>query len=106
VAHEALANAVRHSGGDRVVLGARRRGDELVVWVQDNGRGFDPETAPAGHGVDHIRRRMEAIGGRLDVESAPGRGSRVTAIAPLTAETAGDGRVPLRVPAQEEGDER
>ena len=106
VAHEALANAVRHSGGDRVVLGARRRGDELVVWVQDNGRGFDPETAPAGHGVDHIRRRMEAIGGRLDVESAPGRGSRVTAIAPLTAETAGDGRVPLRFPAQEEGDER
>jgi signal transduction histidine kinase len=83
VAHEALANAVRHSGGDRVVLGARRDGDELVVWVEDNGHGFDPASAPVGHGVHNMRRRMEAIGGRLEVASEPGHGTRLTATVPL-----------------------
>jgi signal transduction histidine kinase len=83
IAHEALANAVRHSGGSRVVLGARRQGDELVIWVEDNGHGFDVASAPDGHGIHNMRRRAEAIGGRLEVDSAPGRGTRLTAVAPL-----------------------
>ncbi len=90
IAHEALANAVRHSGATHIVLGARRQGEQLEVWVEDDGRGFDPAAAPLGHGVDHIGRRLEAIGGRLDVRSAPGCGTRITAM------------VPLGQPAQEE----
>ncbi len=86
IAHEALANAVRHSGASRIVLGASRAAEVLVIWVEDDGRGFDPESAPDGHGVDHIRRRLEAVGGHLEVESAPGKGTRMTAVVPLLDE--------------------
>jgi signal transduction histidine kinase len=91
IAHEALANAVRHSGAKRILLGARRVGEDLVIWVEDDGRGFDPDAAPAGHGVDHIRRRLEAVGGHLEVESAPGQGTRLSAVVPLREEAEEEG---------------
>lgn len=83
VAHEALANAVRHSGGSRVTLGAREEGGAIVVWVEDDGQGFEPEAARAGHGVDHMRRRMEALGGELSVGPGQHSGTRVTARLPI-----------------------
>jgi len=91
-AHEALANAIRHSGGSRVTLGAHREGEDLVVWVEDNGHGFNAATAPAGHGVDHMRRRMDAVGGRLEVQSAPATGTRLTAVVPMQLQSRGEER--------------
>jgi signal transduction histidine kinase len=72
---EALSNVRRHAGAGRVVL--RLHADpEPVVEVVDDGVGFDPGTA-TGFGLDGMRRRVEAAGGRLDVDSAPGRGTRL-----------------------------
>ncbi len=72
---EALSNVRRHAGAGRVVLRLTADPDP-VVEVVDDGVGFDPAAA-AGFGLDGMRRRVEAAGGRLDVDSAPGRGTRL-----------------------------
>jgi two-component system, NarL family, sensor kinase len=85
VAQEALRNVVVHSGADRVDV-AVRNGDGVELVVGDDGRGFDPESLPAENG--HFGLRMmsdlvEEAGGELDVDSAPGEGTRLRARIPL-----------------------
>lgn len=81
VAQEALHNALRHSGADRVTVtlaGTPARG--AVLRVRDDGRGFDPESVRrAGRhlGLASMRDRAAAVGGTLVLESAPGRGTLV-----------------------------
>lgn len=80
VAQEALHNALRHSGGDRVDVGLARRGNGAVLSVTDNGRGFEPrEVRRAGRhlGLVSMRDRAGGVGGRLSVRSAPGRGTTI-----------------------------
>ncbi len=72
---EALSNVRRHAGAGRVVLRLTAT-PEPVVEVLDDGVGFDTRVAE-GYGLDGMRRRVEAAGGRLDVDSAPGRGTRL-----------------------------
>jgi signal transduction histidine kinase len=76
VVGEALTNARRHSEAEnvRVILGLE--GGDLLAEVADDGRGFGPETAP-GVGLVSMRERAEALGGTLELESAPGEGTRV-----------------------------
>jgi signal transduction histidine kinase len=52
--------------------------------VRDDGAGFDPDAAPAGTGLTNIRDRVAAVGGRVAIDSEPGRGARVSATIPLT----------------------
>ncbi|GHI84689.1 hypothetical protein Sxan_20530 [Streptomyces xanthophaeus] len=81
VAQEALHNALRHSGADRVeVTLARTRGGGAVLKVTDPGRGFDPRTVRrAGRhlGLVSMRDRAGGVGGRLEVHSEPGRGTTI-----------------------------
>ena len=76
VVGEALTNARRHSGARNVRVSLGLAGDFLVAEVADDGRGFGPGTAP-GVGRDGMRERAEALGGDLEMESAPGEGTRV-----------------------------
>lgn len=80
---EALRNALRHSGAGRVRLDAALRGRRLEVTVRDDGRGFDPVAAAEGEGLRNMRRRAAAIGGRLEIESASGRGTVVRFTGPV-----------------------
>ncbi|GGX78533.1 hypothetical protein GCM10010358_36020 [Streptomyces minutiscleroticus] len=80
VAQEALHNALRHSGGARVEVVLDRRGSGAVLRVTDDGEGFDPEAVrSAGRhlGLVSMRDRAGGVGGRLTVESAPGRGTTI-----------------------------
>lgn len=79
VACEAVTNAARHSGASsvRVELDAAR--GRVRLRVRDRGCGFEPAEA-VGYGLVSMRERAEAIGGRLRVVSAPGRGTTVEAI--------------------------
>ncbi|MER6690163.1 GAF domain-containing sensor histidine kinase [Streptomyces minutiscleroticus] len=80
VAQEALHNALRHSGGARVEVVLGRRGSGAVLRVTDDGEGFDPEAVrSAGRhlGLVSMRDRAGGVGGRLTVESAPGRGTTI-----------------------------
>ena len=77
---EALANAAKHSGGDRVVVYAEPDEEDhgLFCSVRDNGTGFDPETPTSGLGMRHsIRERIEEIGGRVEIDTTIGRGTEV-----------------------------
>jgi signal transduction histidine kinase len=80
VAQEALHNALRHSGGDRVDVSLVRRGQGAVLSVTDNGAGFEPRAVRrAGRhlGLVSMRHRASGVGGRLSVESAPGQGTTI-----------------------------
>ncbi|UFQ14833.1 MULTISPECIES: GAF domain-containing sensor histidine kinase [Streptomyces] len=80
VAQEALHNALRHSGAGRVEVLLDKRGAGAVLRVADNGTGFDPKAIRrAGRhlGLVSMRDRASGVGGRLTVESAPGKGTTI-----------------------------
>jgi signal transduction histidine kinase len=77
IACEAVANAARHSGAERVALSLDRDGRHVRLRVSDGGRGFDPAAPTAGFGLVSMHDRARATGGRLRIDSAPGRGTTV-----------------------------
>ncbi|MEU9711422.1 GAF domain-containing sensor histidine kinase [Streptomyces sp. NPDC047967] len=80
VAQEALHNALRHSGAQRVGVTLARRGTATVLRVTDDGRGFDPTAVRrAGRhlGLVSMRHRANSVGGRLTVASEPGKGATI-----------------------------
>ncbi|MEZ0339891.1 sensor histidine kinase [Mycobacterium sp. pV006] len=78
---EALQNATKHGGPDTTVhIIARLDSGTLTLTIADTGRGFRPGTV--GAGLTNMTDRLSAVGGHLVVDSAPGRGTRVTATVP------------------------
>jgi signal transduction histidine kinase len=80
IAQEALQNALRHAGAERVELRLDARNGQLVMSVIDDGIGFDPaapELRSRRLGLTSMEERAEAIGGTLSIESAPGAGTTV-----------------------------
>jgi len=77
---EAVSNARRHGEASRIVVGWEALEDWYRVWIQDNGRGFDPAEVSTDHhfGLRNMRRRMEHWQARMTVESRPGSGTTVT----------------------------
>jgi signal transduction histidine kinase len=85
---EALTNVLRHAGAGRAQVAVRRAGGALELRVADAGRGFDPRAVlagggTAGSGLRGMRDRLELFGGRLELASAPGQGTLVSAVVPL-----------------------
>lgn len=84
---EALSNAARHGGGAKGVT-ARVRPEGLRVTVTDEGPGFDPAAAAplrpdGGQGLSGLRDRAESIGGHIEIDSAPGRGTALSLTLPV-----------------------
>ncbi|MFI7388716.1 GAF domain-containing sensor histidine kinase [Streptomyces sp. NPDC049813] len=80
VAQEALHNALRHSGAQHVQVSLGRRGGGAALRVTDDGAGFDPKAVRrAGRhlGLVSMRDRTSGVGGRLTVESEPGKGTTI-----------------------------
>jgi signal transduction histidine kinase/CheY-like chemotaxis protein len=90
---ELLFNAVKYAQTDRVTLALELDAeDQLCITVTDGGVGFEParlddrsKAGQVGWGLFRIRERLTLLGGRLDVDSAPGRGTRVRLVAPRDA---------------------
>src|SRR6266536_533575 len=89
VVQEALANIARHAGASRVRVHGRLRDGRLEVEVDDDGIGFDEVQAreramATGHlGLRSMAERLEAAGGELTIDAAPGHGARVRLRLPL-----------------------
>jgi PAS domain S-box-containing protein len=86
IIQEALTNAARHAGVDDVVVRLWADDRSLGLQVEDHGAGFDPHAGGAAGtsgGLSGMQERARLLGGRLEVESAPGAGTRVTAELPL-----------------------
>jgi signal transduction histidine kinase len=81
---ECLNNVRQHAAAHTVSVIVRRTAEQVLVQVRDSGRGFDPTRSDATrHGLRDLRHRIEALGGRFFVISAPGRGTEVEARLPL-----------------------
>jgi PAS domain S-box-containing protein len=83
---ELLFNVVKHAETNRARVVAELTDGHVRLVVEDEGAGFDPdrlaEAGPTGMGLPSVRERVELVGGRLDVASTPGRGTRVTLTLP------------------------
>jgi PAS domain S-box-containing protein len=76
---ESLTNVAKHAQADRVEVTLERGADEIVLTVQDDGRGFDPAAPrdPASYGLLGLRERAHLAAGEIAIDSAPGRGTRI-----------------------------
>ncbi|EHR73509.1 signal transduction histidine kinase [Burkholderiales bacterium JOSHI_001] len=88
IAQEAINNAARHSGTDRIELWLALDSDALHLQVRDNGQGFDAEdmaNMKRGHslGLVSMRERAEQLGGRFEIQSHPGQGTTIVVALPL-----------------------
>ena len=81
---ELLGNAARHSQAAAVKMHVDMGNERVRVSVDDNGRGFDPEAVRSGSslGLKLIQERVEMLGGKLDVDAAPGKGARIVFTVP------------------------
>jgi signal transduction histidine kinase len=75
---EALNNAVKHAQATQIRFGLNYTGARLTVEIADSGRGFRLEEATTiGNGLENMRRRLQAVGGELQLQSEPGEGTTV-----------------------------
>ena len=87
VAQEALANVARHSGARHAEVDLTYSAGTITLRVADDGRGFDTARGPgAGFGLQSMRERLVRLGGHVNVESAPGKGTRVECVCPDPSE--------------------
>src|SRR4029077_14301561 len=82
VVQEALHNCVRHSGARTARITVDRRAEDIHVLIQDDGRGFRPETQK-GLGLIGIGERVANLGGTFRIDSQPGRGTLLAITLPL-----------------------
>ena len=93
VAQEALANVARHSGARSVEVDLSYDANIVTLRVVDDGHGFDPaKDKGEGFGLRSMSERLEKLGGRVDIESAPGEGTRVVCVCPLGGVSTEKGR--------------
>ncbi len=82
VVAEGLTNVSRHASAGRCRVVLNGTPTELRVSVIDDGTGIHPGHTP-GHGLESMRTRVTALGGRIEVTTAPHRGTEISAVLPL-----------------------
>ena len=92
VCQEAITNIAKHSGAETVLIQCFAREDRIAIEIEDDGRGFSPASLPPpaarerGLGLLGMRERVELFGGTLELDSAPGQGTRIAVTVPITRE--------------------
>lgn len=83
ILQESLTNAAKHAEAKAVEVKLTFDDSAALLLVKDDGKGFDPKSTPKGHyGLLNMRERAGKLDGRVDVESAPGQGTRVALAIP------------------------
>jgi signal transduction histidine kinase len=89
IIQEALINVRKHAGVDKAIIRLKREAERIRISVEDEGQGFDPaqldQTDNSGFGLQIMAERAEGVGGRLEVDTAPGEGVRVLIWMPVTS---------------------
>ena len=83
---EALQNVAKYANASHVTLRLTERTGHLEFEVQDDGRGFDPSTTAYGTGLQGMADRLSALGGAIEVRSAPAEGTTLTGRLPIPQE--------------------
>jgi signal transduction histidine kinase len=83
IVQESLQNCVKHAQADTVFISFETNEKNIVVSIQDNGKGFDPTFGRKGIGHKNIKSRIEKLKGKWQLKSAPGIGTTVLLEIPL-----------------------
>ena len=88
IVQEAVTNAVRHSGVDRINVSVRAAKGMLRIRIEDRGKGFDPENVLAGtsSGLSNMRERALMLNGKMTIDSHPDAGTTIVAQIPIIGE--------------------
>ncbi|HZX07490.1 MAG TPA: sensor histidine kinase [Kribbella sp.] len=85
-AQEALANVRKHAAATQVLITLGLSDSGVWIEIRDDGSGFSPGVASAGFGLNAMRGRVEESGGTVQIDSAPGHGTRVQVLIPAVQE--------------------
>jgi signal transduction histidine kinase len=78
VVKEALTNTIKHAAASEVNIALMCEDHRLLVAIRDDGKGFSTDgVRPFGNGLVNMRRRLESIGGEIQIESTPGAGTQI-----------------------------
>jgi signal transduction histidine kinase len=80
---EAINNVAKYSDATEAKVIVELNGTDLNVVIEDNGKGFDASNQRRGNGLIHMRQRAEALGGKMEIASEKGAGTRIHAKIPL-----------------------
>jgi signal transduction histidine kinase len=80
---EALTNVARHASATAVWVNLDLEEGDLTISVEDDGAGFDPKSRPSGMGLQGICERFEMLNGSIEIDSFPGKGTRISGNLPL-----------------------
>jgi PAS domain S-box-containing protein len=83
IAQEAVNNSLKHAEASHVVIGLRRRDNALVLFIRDDGAGFQPSKKRRGLGIHLMTYRADILDGKLSIDTQPGRGTTITCQVPL-----------------------
>jgi signal transduction histidine kinase len=105
VVQEALTNVARHARASRVEVSLQKLAESICMKITDNGKSFHVERVLNAKGRKRLgllgmRERLEMVGGRFDVESAPGKGTTITAHIPPGKVAQAGAQNPLLKPAR------
>jgi len=98
IIQEALNNIAKHAAADHIEILLERRNSVMRASVTDNGKGFDlgkvlhPESPERGFGIVGMQERVSLLGGRIDIQSTPGSGTRISVEVPFQKEDRGNGK--------------
>jgi signal transduction histidine kinase len=80
-AQEAVENTLRHANAKKVTVSLKEEGNEVILSINDDGKGFVPQEAGKEHlGLRGMRERVEMLGGRLEIVSAVKKGTEIRVI--------------------------
>lgn len=85
IIQEQVNNIIRHAGAGYARISLRREAASLVITISDNGKGFDPQHYKKGMGLKNIANRAGLFGGKMEINSGPGKGCTVIVTIPLHA---------------------
>lgn len=81
IAQESLNNVAKHSGASQASVKLYQTAERLILEIEDDGRGFDPENIPSNHlGLNIMRERAESIGARIEIVTGKGKHTRINTI--------------------------
>jgi signal transduction histidine kinase len=87
---ESLANVARHSKASNVEIGLVFSNGEVTLTVTDDGCGFEISNTNTGFGLISMGQRVDTLGGKLTVESSPGKGTSVSCTVPVGLQAGND----------------
>ena len=86
---EALQNTAKYAHASQARIAVQSQGGALCFTVSDDGAGYDARHTPMGSGLRNMADRLAALGGRLEVRSAPGQGTTITGHLPVSVASSG-----------------